>query len=105
MKVRIAEEAARRETQIFRKNSFHVMKYTPNRNGKSEIKCKSTKYFSSGSQQTFSKPTELKSQIIYASVVEEFDIRGRAADLEKSYAIHVTPNTILLKFVRKINYI
>ena len=60
MKVSIADEAARRETQIFQKNSIHVMKYTSNRNDKNEIKRKNTKHFSSGHQQTLSKQTKVK---------------------------------------------
>ena len=60
MKVSIADEAARRETQIFQKNSVHVMKYTPSNRHVNESKRKSTKHSSSGRQQTFSKLTEVK---------------------------------------------
>ena len=61
MKVSIIDEAARREIQIFQKNSVHVMKYTPaNRHGNNESKHKNTKHSSSGCQQAFSKQTEVK---------------------------------------------
>ena len=74
MKVSIADEAARRETQIFKKNSIRVMKYTSNRNGKNEIKRKNTSISLQGISRHFLSRLKLKSQIIHVSAVEELDI-------------------------------
>ena len=56
-----------------------------------------------GDSRVFLNQLKPKSPITHVSAVEELDIRGRTADFETRFIIHVVLKAILLKSVRKLD--